>query len=400
MNVVSKLAGLIITLYLARFLGPTQLGYFSFVAAAASTLAMIFSFGIPGYVQNHVPALLARGREREAKELLGAALHVITITSILAFLVAILLGILAQNFFRRSAGLLLFSLAGAYAIVRIFNGLAESSFVALHKLYLALRAALARDFFRVLLVLSLVYLFRSFVPAVLSYILVFGAYAYFLLRILRRYLIPSSDLSILRGALPYLFFGLASMLLAYTDVLMLSYFRPMSDVGYYKIAQLVITSTIAVLSVVSVSLPTLSRAATFGQLRRKFLQLVLFAISLATLADILLYFFGPQLIVFFVGSQYLASAPILYALLPLIPFYFIYALGVQAIIAIGREKEQVIYPLLAGSFNVVLNYFLIQEYGTVGAALATSASMGIAALLVLGRLLLINKRKNVRSQRL
>ena len=266
--------------------------------------------------------------------------------------------------------------------------------------YLALRAALARDFFRVLLVLSLVYLFRSFVPAVLSYILVFGAYAYFLLRILRRYLIPSSDLSILRGALPYLFFGLASMLLAYTDVLMLSYFRPMSDVGYYKIAQLVITSTIAVLSVVSVSLPTLSRAATFGQLRRKFLQLVLFAISLATLADILLYFFGPQLIVFFVGSQYLASAPILYALLPLIPFYFIYALGVQAIIAIGREKEQVIYPLLAGSFNVVLNYFLIQEYGTVGAALATSASMGIAALLVLGRLLLINKRKNVRSQRL
>ncbi len=389
MNVVSKLAGLIITIYLARFLGPTQLGYFSFVAAVASAIATIFSFGIPGYIQNHVPSLLARGKEREAKELLGAAYHLIVLLSLLAFLSALLLGVVAQTVLHRASGLMLFALAGAYAVVYVLMGFGGAVLVALHRLYLALRASLVKDFIRVFLVLLVVYLFKSYLPVIAVYILVFGVYAYYLLRILHSWFLKNRNYALLAGSLPYLFFGLASMLLAYTDVLMLSYFRPISDVGYYKIAQLVITSAIAVLPVVTVSLPTLSRAAASGQLRKKFVQLVLFAIAVAAIADVLLYLLGPPLIIFFVGSQYLSSVSVLYALLLFIPFYFVYSLGVQAIVALGREKEQVVYPLLAGSFNVVLNYFLIQEYGTVGAAIATSASMGIAALLVLGRLLIL-----------
>jgi len=389
MNVVSKLAGLIITLYLARVLGPTQLGYFSFVAAVASTLAMVFSFGIPGYIQNHVPALLVRGKEREAKELLGTAYNALVVLSILAFVSAFLGGFVAQAYFHRTSGLFLFVLAGVYAVVYLFMAFGSAVLTALHRLYLALRASIVKDAARLLLVLVAVYIYRTYLSVILVYIAVFGVYAYYLLRILRPWFADRRSPGLLRGALPYLFFGLASTLLAYTDVLMLSYFRPMSDVGYYKIAQLVVTATIAILPIVAVSLPTLSRAAASGQLRRKFLQLILFAISVAVAADVFLYFLGPPLILFFVGQKYLASVPILYALLPIIPFYFVYALGVQAIIALGREKEQVVYPLLAGSFNVVLNYFLIQEYGTVGAAIAASASMGIAALLVLGRLLMI-----------
>lgn len=389
MNIVSKLAGLVITLYLARFLGPAQLGYFSFVAAVASLFGLVFSVGIPGYVQNHVPALISRGRELEAKKLLGASRRIVFLSSILALIFAVLFGFVAQEFLHRDAGLLLFSLAGMYATVLVLYYFGESALISLHKLYLALRAAIARDVFRVVLVVLLTYVFRSFVPAVLAYIITFGAYVYVILKIVQKYSAASGDYSLLRDALPYLFFGLATMFLAYTDVLMLSYFRPISDVGYYKIAQLIITSTISVLPIVAVSLPTLSRAAASGQLRRKFLQLVLFAVVVAIFADVLLYLFGPPLILFFVGREYVLSISVLYALLPLIPFYFIYALGVQAIIALGREKEQVIYPLFAGAINVVLNYILIQRYGTVGAAMATSASMGVAALLVLGRLLLI-----------
>lgn len=389
MNVISKLAGLIITIYLARFLGPTQLGYFSFVAAVAGTLTAIFSLGIPGYLQKHVAELVAKGKDVQAKMLLGAAYRVVIISATVAFISSISLGYFAQSFLHRASGLLLFALAGAYSLVLILDGYGEYSLIALHRLYLALRSAIIRDFLRVVLVILLAYLWRSFIPVVLIYVVIFGAYACFLMIVVRRYSKESKNYSFLRGALPYLFFGIASMLLAYTDVLMLSYFRPMSDVGYYKVAQLLITSTIAILPVVSVSLPTLSRAAALGKLRAIVIKLFALSLFLGGLADFILYFFGQLLITFFVGPQYLASISILHALLPLIPFYFTYALGVQTIIALDHEREQVAYPLLSGSLNVLLNYFLIQRYGAVGAAMATSASMGIAALLVLGRLLIL-----------
>ncbi|NPA76684.1 MAG: oligosaccharide flippase family protein [Candidatus Diapherotrites archaeon] len=390
MNAFSKTVGLILTIALARYLGPSQLGYFSFVVSVAGIFGIFFTLGLPGYLQRNVPVHLARGDAEGASRLVSAALWVYRRSTILLVAFAVLSGLFAQYFLGRSSALLLFALAAVYAVSMLFMGLLESLMLSLHRLNLVLPYGILRDVFRLVLTLATICVFHNFVPVVLTYALVFGAYAFFVYRTARRFFALSAvtDLSILRRSLPYLFFGLASMLLAYTDILMLSYFRPMSDVGYYRAASLAVSTITALLPFTAVSLPTLSRAAARGELRKKFIRIVAMSLVAAFAAIFLFYYVGPFLILFFYGQSYTPSIPIFRILLFLIPASFVYSLSVQAIISKGGEWEQIVYPLVAGSLNVILNYFFIQQFGTIGAAYATVASMWIAAVIVTGRLFL------------
>ncbi|MDN5358873.1 MAG: hypothetical protein PWP76_716 [Candidatus Diapherotrites archaeon] len=391
----SKLVGLIITIYLARFLGPAQLGYFSFVASVAGVLATVFSFGLPGYIQRHVA--FWDEQQDNAGSLVSAILSTSSRVVALSIIFSVALGIFANVFLGREAAILLFTLAGLYSATMILGLIFESILIALHRLERAVIPAVVRDVLRLILVLALVYFVRDFVPVVLAYTFVFGFYALLLYRVVRKHAQPSEKygLNVLIEALPFLFFGIAHMLLAQTDVIMLSALRPMEAVGYYKVAQLAVTSIISVLPIVAVSLPTLSRATARGQLKRTFFLLLALSSAVSVAAIAVFYFVGPPLILFFFGDEYMQSIPIFYVLLFLIPTYFVYALSIQGLIAIGREREQVVYPLVAGILNVVLNYLFILQWGAVGAAMATVTSIGIAGFVVAVRFVLLAHREHL-----
>ena len=392
MNIFSKIVGLILTVLLARYLGPAQLGYFSFVVSVAGALVMIFGFGIPGYIQRHVAS-----RDEicgDAGSIVSAAVCLSFRLAFLSFVSAIILGVIAKTFFGRESAILLFSLAGLYSIPMLLGGIFESVLIALHKLHRALTPSVLRDILRLLLVVIAVNVFRNFVSVVLSYALAFTLYSFLLYRVVREFSSgpPESARNVLAAAVPYLFFGLANMLLSYTDVVMLSALCPISEVGYYRVAQLTVSAILSLLPIAAVSLPTLSRAAVRGELKRKFLMLILLSVLVSALSILLFSAVGPYLILWFFSSQYAPSIPIFRILLFLIPSSFVYSLSIQALVAAGREKEQVVYPLIAGALNIILNYALILRFGVIGAAIATVVSMAVAGFVASARLMFLREQ--------
>lgn len=387
MNVFSKLAAFIITIYLARVLGPAQYGYFSFVVALSGIFAIFADLGVPGYLQKELP----RSNKTRASALFYTSLFLVTFAVIFVELLSVCAGNLLATLFNRPGARILIALSGAYTAALVYMLLLEYTLTALHRLDFALFPAILRDITRIALAVFLVSLFPIYLSLLTAYFIAFILYSGILLHIVRdtfekpRSFVPLRH--ILSHSLPFLFFGLESVLLAYTDIVMLSIFRPVSEIGVYRVSVQALMALLAVLPIVNVSLPTLSKSAAEGRLRRTFIRLVLFSLAVSAVVIPVLYFLAPFLIPFFFGEQYSPGIPVFKVFLLFLPAYFIYALGIQVIVSKNRDWEQIIYPLLAGAVNVILNYLLIQYFGMIGAAIATVASMYIAAALVSVRLL-------------
>lgn len=76
-----------------------------------------------------------------------------------------------------------------------------------------------------------------------------------------------------------------------------------------------------------------------------------------------------------------------------IPFIMLYNFGCAILRAVGDTRRPLIYLIIAGITNVLLNLFFVTVCGmdVVGVALATAASHGIAASLIVRTLLLTDK---------
>ncbi len=97
---------------------------------------------------------------------------------------------------------------------------------------------------------------------------------------------------------------------------------------------------------------------------------------------LILYFVAPKLIVFVFGDQYLSSVlPFRILLLSFsisAPFRVISG---NIIAMLGKVKVNFIIGLVSCLVNIVLDYLFIKAWGSVGAAIATTAIMAIAAIM-------------------
>ncbi len=81
------------------------------------------------------------------------------------------------------------------------------------------------------------------------------------------------------------------------------------------------------------------------------------------------------------GEGFLASVPMLRILAFAVPFMFLNSLFGSFLNATERELTFTKITGFTALLNVVLNYFLILNYGARGAAMATVVSQGIASVL-------------------
>jgi len=386
-NATMKFFSFLILVYLARTLGPTQVGYFSVVFSVAGVAGVFIGLGIPYYMQKAIPSALAKGDHYSARSVFYSALRVGLIIFSLAVLGSLILHFLDPSFFGRAGAWNILVLALPFAVIAYYSSVGEGVFIASESLHRILHVEILREILRFLFVVVLVSVFRNYIAAVSGYIL---AYFFFDLTVL--HLAPRllpwlrgdysvKIFSVVRSALPYLFFSIATMFLVYTDTIMLAYLRPMSDVGIYRVAMSAISATLALLPFTVVSMPTLSRHASQGTLRSAYRRILRGALSISLAAIPFLYLFAPYIIPFVFGSQFSPSVGVFYVLLWLLPLKIVYNLNIQSIVALGRDKEQIVYPLLAGALNVVLNYFFILRWGIYGAAAATVLSLLFATVL-------------------
>ncbi|KUH33788.1 peptide-binding protein [Thermococcus celericrescens] len=382
-EIISKILAYGIIVILSRTLGPEGLGQYSFIFYYVGLLGIFSDLGVGYYFMREV----ARERNR-LDELLPDVLGFKIVLAVVNFLViaGLTLFIPKPEWMK-----LLIILAGAEAMltwislifVRVMYAHEVTKYEAIARTVERLWAFFIGG--------AVLYYFMSlslFVIALLA-----GYFLRELLRIkfgmkfvdvVRVRFKPDKWIFLLKKSYPFWLIGLFTLIYYRTDMVMLSLMRGDYETGIYRAAYIWIQVAMLVPNIViPTTLPSMARLwkenrdALQVLFRKSFQTLVILGIA-GTVGYYLLANFG-ILTVF--GKEFGNSVPVLKVLAFALPFMFLNSLFGSFMNATGRELTFTKIAGFTALLNVVLNYFLILNYGASGAAVATVVSQGIGCLL-------------------
>ena len=167
--------------------------------------------------------------------------------------------------------------------------------------------------------------------------------------------------------------GLVGGIMLNTDAIMLAWFHPDAEVGFYAAAQRIVQLAYVIpLPVASALFPLVARVA---EDRERFREVVegasRFLLVLGTGGAIALLAASGATIRLLYGAEFAPAATSLAVMsLTLVPSFVVASLG-NALFALRREKALIGYAVLAVVANVGANLLLIPRFGGPGSAFAT-----------------------------
>jgi len=387
-----------------RVFGPAQYGSYSLsltVFSIALTLAM---FGLPTAFPRQVSYFLRRERE-VVESLVWTTVVLAVITSTVTAVVLLpVAGFLANTLTTNpSSGELLRSLLSIAAIGIPFAAL-TNVLIALAQGYKRVREYVYYGkvgFPLLYFTLATAVTFaigdlRAVIGAyVLAYMLVFTL----LSRDIRRAGIlpgkprfsPNLARGILLFSIPLLTSNIISMVMTWTDSLMLGHFLGTRAVGIYTaaspLARFITMTVVALMTIYTPIVTEFFAEGRIGLVQRFYLILAKWSVLVAFPLIFILVNYPSQVIGAFFGGSYIEAAKPLVILS--LGFAFVVAAGpaVNTLVTLGRTTDNMKGDLLGALTNVVLNYVLIGKLGMTGAALATLTSYIITVSYKLGVLL-------------
>ena len=153
------------------------------------------------------------------------------------------------------------------------------------------------------------------------------------------------------------------------DTIMLGVLASESEVGLYSVAFNLMEGTFFIPTIVMAAIfPGLSQAKQFSAYFRK-------GVVLLTLSGIAgggaVFLLADSIISWFFAAEFQNSADILRILAMAIPLVFWGYLMTQSLVALDRNRIYLIITASGLLLNVLLNFWLIPDYGASGAAVAT-----------------------------
>ncbi|PKP18060.1 MAG: hypothetical protein CVU06_12540, partial [Bacteroidetes bacterium HGW-Bacteroidetes-22] len=165
------------------------------------------------------------------------------------------------------------------------------------------------------------------------------------------------------------------------DVLMLQKMRPAAEVGFYSIG-VSITEQLWLIPF-TIGLVLLSRTANdtdnTGAAQRTALLLRI-GVMLGVAGSIVLWLLAPLLVPLVFGKPYIASVPIIQAILPGIVIFIIFRLLESHLAGMGKPYLAIWALVPSLLLNIGLNLWLIPRYGAIGSAWATNISYASATV--------------------
>ena len=208
----------------------------------------------------------------------------------------------------------------------------------------------------------------------------------------------SFDFSIWRQALPE-FWSIAVVTLLglihfRLDSLILSFYKPVTDVGIYGVAYRIFDIILVIPAIFAANLlPVLTR---LGDDRRQDEMASLVERSLSTLLmasfalGAIVIVLAPWIVVFITQKEFLSAALPLRLLTPAFVVLFLTTICASAVIAMREQKKLIGGYCLVVGLDIVLNLILIPRFSYVGAATTTVVSEAVLmvySFYLLGRLL-------------
>ncbi len=179
---------------------------------------------------------------------------------------------------------------------------------------------------------------------------------------------------ILSSAWPFALFGLLGGIMINTDMIMLGWFRPAQDLGFYAAAYKPVQLFWIFPALLATSFfPILSRLAHKDNEKFRLIfeksMAVVFLVGLPLVAGGLIL--GHDFIRIIFGSEYLPAIPVFQILLLTVLLVFPGSLIGNAIFCYDKQKSLIGYFLLGALGNVAFNFLLIPIWGINGSAIST-----------------------------
>ncbi len=395
-NTISLGLNMIQSIFAARLLGVDNFGVLGVVTVFASTVNRLFSFRMGELVVRYMDQYRAEERPDRAAAVVKAAALTEGITSLLAFVVLVLLAPLAAQIFAKDASTTVWFLI--YGLIIPGNLCTETStgVLQIHRRYrsqaainigqavLTAAIILAAYFLHGgMLVVVLAYLIGKLIlgigPMVLAWQSLVEMYgpgwwrASFSLLPPRRQLVSFAVSTNLSATL--------NMVVRDSEQLWVGFFLSTREVGYYKVALAVINLVmVPITPFISTTYPELSRAVaekSWAQLRRLLRRVTLISGAFTGAVSLGLLVLGNWLILFY-GAEFLPAYPALLVLLV--------GFGVANILYWNRSLllalHQPVFPfrvmLWTGLAKVLLAFVLVPRFGLVAEAALLSAYLAVS----------------------
>lgn len=371
---VQSLAGWLLTVLIARFLGPEQYGGYAFAFSFAGLFLIASDLGLNSFLI----------RELSASKPTGSAIfsNALVIKPILA-LIAFAMIAASINLLHYSSSIrMLVYLLGAQVVVRSFAGLFLSIVHSRQEMRLDTKAESIGRFSGV--GLGLCALAAGLGLAGVIWGLLLGeilrlAYLYGVTR--RHFTFRKNETScrsvrsIVISALPFGFFSLMMSLNYKGDSVILSFFHGQTVVGtYYAAYHLVLVGLVLPTVVGGALYPSFSSSAAAEH--RDKLNFPLSAafrlmLLMGAAGSIVVYAWADQIVQLLYTRAYVDSGPCLKILAWSMVFMFPqYVLG-AAMLAVGRERTQLAIWIVAVGLNMVFNLLFIPRFGAIAASVVT-----------------------------
>lgn len=379
------LAGLLVGIYVARYLGPEQFGVYSYAIAFVALFGVIAKLGLDGIV---VRDLVRHPDKRDTYlgtafwlKIIGALLTLATLaiavqftsndatTNLYIFIIAS--GVIFQSF----------DVVDSY-----FQSKVLSKYVSVAKLIqLALSSVLKLYFILIQADLFWFVLVSLIDQITLALSLTF---AYWRQRIGGFFgcFEAGTARAMLKNSWPLILSGIAISLYMRIDQIMIKEMLGEREVGLYSAAVRLSEAWYFVPVIITTSLfPAIVNARKTDQelynkrLQRLYSVMVYFAVGVALPVT----FMAESIVVTLYGTHYQDAGTVLSIHIWAGLFVAMGVVNGQWFLAENLQNLATRNTLIGAAANVVLNYFLIPIYGVTGAALATFISYGVAAYLSL-----------------
>jgi len=364
----------ILIIYSFRILGPSLQGSFSL----AMNFILIFSF-IPDFGLTAVLIREIIKNQSQRREILANAFLAVFF---LLFLSILIINLTKFIFIKDNLAKTLIFILNLFLIFDVLREFLYSLFRAEEKMELQALSHLTTNFLLLLFgigflkikphpfSLSQAYLFASFFGFLLTFLLlrkeiIFNYFKFFNSKIVFDLLNKSWPIGVANFLL---------LIITYLDSLIVGWFHPPKDVGLY-------TSVVKLIEFLYF-FPAALAMAVFPILSKKdkddFQKTISFGfqlsffISLPILGGFLVL--SKEIIGFIFGEEYLPASLGLQLISFSIPFNFLLLILIDALIALDKRKELLIYDLIVVILNFLLNLLFVPQYSYFASSLITSVS--------------------------
>ena len=393
--ILGKLFSYVFHLIIAR-LGPEQYGLLSLGFAIVQSVVIISLLGLRGGILRYVSYNRSLGDERRVKGTITSSLKMGVTAAFFLGLIMYIFSDYISNFFTPALSPILKIFAFLIPIL-VASDFFLTTMVAFHQ---NKYSVFIRDFLeklvKVVFTALLIYLGYGLYGAIVAYVLgvitVFVLSFYFMEKNVFPIIktkIKSINLKkeLIKFSFPLLLSGAVALIVSWTDVLMIGFFRTTSEVGIYNAA----LTTASLLLLFPVALNTLFLPIITGLYSKNLINELrdvykrsskwIFVFNLPVF--LLLLAFSKQILRIMFGKEYgLGNL----ALTILIFGYVWHTISLTSLKTLEMKKKTktvfIIY-FIAALVNIIINYLLIPKFGAVGGAIATSASFFIGGSLLM-----------------